>query len=156
MPGLRALEKWAVQLGGGRNHRRSLGDGILIKDNHLAILRGQGLTVARACRLARERGPHGLRVVVEAESMHQVCEALQGEADVVLLDNMGPAQVREAVAIIKGRALIEASGGITLENARDMAAAGADFLSIGALTHSAPAADLSMTITPVATSRRTR
>jgi nicotinate-nucleotide pyrophosphorylase (carboxylating) len=149
---LRALEKWAVRLGGGTNHRHSLGDGILIKDNHLALLRARGQSVTDACRLARERGPHGLRIIVEAQSLAQVREALQGNADVILLDNMTPAQVREAVGVVKGRALVEVSGGITLDIAGDMAAAGADYLSIGALTHSAPAANISMDI--VATARR--
>jgi nicotinate-nucleotide pyrophosphorylase (carboxylating) len=157
-PGLRVLEKWAVRLGGGMNHRYSLGDGILIKDNHVALLRARGQSVTDACRLARERGSHGLRIVVEAQSLPQVREALKGSADVILLDNMTPAEVREAVGVIKGRALIEVSGGITLEIASEMAAAGADYLSIGALTHSAPAANLSMDIVagkrPVRTARR--
>jgi len=155
-PGLRALEKWAVQLGGGFNHRHSLGDGILIKDNHLALLHAQGRSVADACRLARERGPHGLRIIVEAHSLAHVREALAGESDVILLDNMTPAQVRQAVAIIKGRALVEVSGGITLDLAGEMAAAGTDYLSIGALTHSAPAANLSMDIVATTGSRRSR
>jgi nicotinate-nucleotide pyrophosphorylase (carboxylating) len=148
-PGLRALEKWAVRLGGGLNHRHSLADGLLIKDNHLALLKAQNIRTAEACRLARERGPHGLRVIVEAESLPQAREALAGQADVILLDNMSSTEVKEAVEIIKGRALVEVSGGITLENVRDMAAAGADFISIGALTHSAPAADLSMELIPL-------
>jgi nicotinate-nucleotide pyrophosphorylase (carboxylating) len=145
-PGLRALEKWAVTLGGGFNHRQSLGDGVLIKDNHLSLLRSQGLTVTQACRLARERAPHGLNVIVEAESLKDVRAALEGQADVILLDNMTPSMVREAVGLIKGRALIEVSGGMTLDKVQAMAAAGADFISIGALTHSAPAVDLSMDI----------
>jgi nicotinate-nucleotide pyrophosphorylase (carboxylating) len=145
-PGLRALEKWAVRLGGGMNHRHSLGDGMLIKDNHLALLRACGQSVTDACRLAREHGRHGLRIIVEAQSIAEVREALKGSADVILLDNMTPAQVREAVAVIKGRALIEVSGGVTLDIAGEMAASGADYLSIGALTHSAPAANLSMDI----------
>jgi nicotinate-nucleotide pyrophosphorylase (carboxylating) len=153
-PGLRALEKWAVQLGGGFNHRHSLGDGILIKDNHLALLYAQGHSVTDACRLARERGPHGLRIIVEAQSLAHVREALTGGADVILLDNMTPAQVRQAVAVIKGRALVEVSGGITLDLAGEMAAAGADYLSIGALTHSAPAANLSMDIVATRQSRK--
>lgn len=153
-PGLRALEKWAVRLGGGLNHRHSLGDGILIKDNHLALLRAQGRSVTDACRLARERGPHGLRIIVEAQSLAQVREALTGKADVILLDNMTPAQVRQAAGVIKGRALVEVSGGITLEIAGEMAAAGADYLSIGALTHSAPAANLSMDIVATTRSRQ--
>jgi nicotinate-nucleotide pyrophosphorylase (carboxylating) len=143
-PGLRALEKWAVQLGGGLSHRRSLGDGLLIKDNHLAVLRARGVGLAQACRLARERGPHGLRVAVEVQSLAEVKEALTGGADLILLDNLTPAQVRTAVARIKGRALVEVSGGLTLALAPAMAAAGADYLSIGALTHSAPAANLSL------------
>ncbi|GIW53826.1 MAG: hypothetical protein KatS3mg082_0230 [Nitrospiraceae bacterium] len=154
VPGLRALEKWAVRLGGGWNHRHSLGDGVLIKDNHLALLRGRGLHVADACRLARERSPHGLRIIVEAESLEEIREALNGGADVILLDNMAPATVRLAVDMIKGRALVEVSGGITLENVREMAEAGANFISIGALTHSAPAADISMDILPLRTRRR--
>ena len=148
-PGLRSLEKWAVRLGGGMNHRQSLGDGMLIKDNHLSALRAQGRGVAEACRTARDRGPHGVRIIVEAQSLADVRDAVRGAADVILLDNMSPAQVREAVGLIKGRALAEVSGGITLETAREMAAAGADYLSIGALTHSAPAADISMDLTPV-------
>ena len=153
-PGLRALEKWAVRLGGGQNHRHSLGDGILIKDNHLALLRARGHSVTDACRLARERGAHGMRIIVEAQSLSQVREALTGSADVVLLDNMTPAQVREAVGVIKGRALIEVSGGITLDIAGEMAASGADYVSIGALTHSAPAANLSMDIVAGERSRK--
>jgi len=148
-PGLRSLEKWAVRLGGGMNHRQSLGEGMLIKDNHLSALRAQGRGVADACRLARDRGPHGVRIIVEAQSLVEVREAVRGAADIVLLDNMSPAQVREAVGLIKGRALAEVSGGISLETAREMAAAGADYLSIGALTHSAPAVDISMDLTPL-------
>jgi nicotinate-nucleotide pyrophosphorylase (carboxylating) len=155
VPGLRALEKWAVRLGGGWNHRRSLGDGILIKDNHLALLRTRGLNIADACRLARERSPHGLRIIVEVESLKQIREALDGAADVILLDNMSPSTVRRAVNLIKGRALVEVSGGITLENVREMAAAGANFISVGALTHSAPAAEISMDILPLGNRRRT-
>ena len=155
-PGLRELEKWAVRLGGGANHRRSLGDGLLIKDNHLALLQAQGIGVAAACRLARERGPHGLRVIVEARTLREVREAVAGEADVILLDNMTPALVREAVGLIKGRALVEVSGGVTLATVREFAAAGADFISIGALTHSAPAANLSMDLTAGRRSRRPR
>jgi nicotinate-nucleotide pyrophosphorylase (carboxylating) len=114
-PGLRALEKWAVHLGGGRNHRFSLGDGVLIKDNHLAVLRSTGIDVAGACRLARAGAPHGLRIEVEAKSLQEVKEALAGKADIILLDNMSAALVRQAVALIKKRALVEVSGGITLQ-----------------------------------------
>jgi nicotinate-nucleotide pyrophosphorylase (carboxylating) len=143
-PGLRTLEKWAVALGGGKNHRFSLGDGVLIKDNHLAALRSTGVDVAGACRLARAGAPHGLRIEVEAKTMQEVREALAGKADIILLDNMSPALVRQAVALIKRRALVEVSGGMTLQTVAAMAEAGADFISVGALTHSAPAANLSM------------
>ena len=146
-PGLRALEKWAVHLGGGRNHRFSLGDGVLIKDNHLAVLRSTGIDVAGACRLARAGAPHGLRIEVEAKTLQEVKEALAGKADIILLDNMSAALVRQAVALIKKRALVEVSGGITLQTIADMAQAGVDFISVGALTHSAPAADLSLDLT---------
>lgn len=146
-PGLRALEKWAVHLGGGRNHRFSLGDGVLIKDNHLAVLRSTGIDVAGACRLARAGAPHGLRIEVEAKNLQEVKEALAGKADIILLDNMSAALVRQAVALIKKRALVEVSGGITLQTIADMAQAGVDFISVGALTHSAPAADLSLDLT---------
>ncbi|MCS6288698.1 MAG: carboxylating nicotinate-nucleotide diphosphorylase [Nitrospira sp.] len=146
-PGLRALEKWAVHLGGGRNHRFSLGDGVLIKDNHLAVLRSTGVDVAGACRLARAGAPHGLCIEVEAKSLQEVKEALAGKADIILLDNMSPALVQKAVALIKKRALVEVSGGITLQTVADMAQAGVDFISVGALTHSAPAADLSLDLT---------
>lgn len=148
-PGLRALEKWAVRLGGGHNHRFSLSDGLLIKDNHLALLHAERVGLAQACRQARAAGPHGLKVIVEVQQLGEVKEVLSGEADVILLDNMTPSQVRQAVGRIKGRALVEVSGGITLANARDMAMAGADFLSIGALTHSAPASDLSLDLRAV-------
>lgn len=146
LPGLRALQKWAVRLGGGRNHRGSLGDGLLIKDNHLALLRARRVDLTAACRLARDRGPQGQRVIVEAASLADVKQALAGEADVILLDNMGPDQVRACVELVKGRALIEVSGGISLANVREMAAAGAGAISIGALTHSAPAANLSLDV----------
>ncbi|HJT20935.1 MAG TPA: carboxylating nicotinate-nucleotide diphosphorylase [Nitrospira sp.] len=146
LPGWRALQKWAVALGGGTNHRFSLGDGILIKDNHLALLRKNGSAVRAACRAVRPRATKTAPVIVEVESLSEVRQALEGEADIILLDNMRPAQVRKAVKLIDGRALVEVSGGITLENVRAMAAAGADRISIGALTHSAPAANLSLII----------
>jgi nicotinate-nucleotide pyrophosphorylase (carboxylating) len=145
-PGLRVLEKWAVRLGGGYNHRFSLSDGLLIKDNHLALLQVDG--IENACRQARDSGPHGVRVIVEVQTLADVKQAVNGKADVILLDNMASSLVKKAVELIKGRASIEVSGGITLANARDMAQAGADFLSIGALTHSAPAADLSLDLSP--------
>lgn len=145
-PGLRALEKWAVRLAGGYNHRSSLHDGILIKDNHLMVLASNNISLSQACRLAKQQAPHGLRISVEVESLAQVREALQGKADIILLDNMSPSKIQEAVKIVKGQALVEVSGGITLQNIRDFANIGIDIISIGALTHSAPAKDLSMEI----------
>ena len=146
IPGVRLLQKWAVRLGGGQNHRHSLSDGILIKDNHLAFLRSQGFELDKVCKLARQHRPHYLKVCVEADTIKQVRLAMKGGPDLVLLDNMTPKMVAQAVEIIRGRALIEVSGGITLENVRAMAAAGADFISIGALTHSAPAKNISLTL----------
>ena len=149
LPGLRALEKWAVTLGGGTNHRFSLSDGIMIKDNHIALLGQAGLSLADGCRRARERAPHHLRMIVEVDTLEQIPMALDGGADVILLDNMPPADVRRAIDLIKGRALVEVSGGVTLATVRDYAAAGADFISVGALTHSAPAANISLDLSPI-------
>lgn len=145
-PGLRALEKWAVTLGGGHHHRHSLGDGVLIKDNHLELA---GQDVASACRLARTRAPRGLKIEVETRTLGEVRAALDGKADIILLDNMPLPTIQRAVKLIKHRAAIEVSGGVTLANVRKIAAAGPDRISIGALTHSAPAADLSMDIVPI-------
>lgn len=153
-PGLRALEKWAVRLGGGKNHRFSLHDGILIKDNHLIVMASQRMNITQTCLLARQHAPHGLRICVEVETVAQVRQALKGKADVLLLDNMPPDHVRQAIDITQRQALVEVSGGITLDNARDMAEAGPDFISIGALTHSAPSMDLSMDIVPLRTKSR--
>ena len=144
-PGLRLLEKWAVTLGGGLNHRHGLADGILIKDNHLAL---DGGDVARACRLTRERAPHGLKIEVEVRTLAEVQAALDGAADIILLDNMDLPTIRQSVDLIKGRALIEVSGGVTLATIREIAALGPDMISVGALTHSAPAANLSMDLVP--------
>jgi nicotinate-nucleotide pyrophosphorylase (carboxylating) len=154
IPGWRALQKWAVTLGGGTNHRRSLGDGILIKDNHLALLQHNRQATEAACRLTRARVPSTRQVIVEVESLSQLRQALAGKADIILLDNMTPARVRRAVKLIKDRALVEVSGGITLKNVRAMAAAGADRISIGALTHSAPAANVSLVLTPLPSPHR--
>jgi nicotinate-nucleotide pyrophosphorylase (carboxylating) len=153
-PGLRILEKWAVRLGGGFNHRFSLDDGILIKDNHLLVLSAHKISLSQACRLVRQQAPHGLRISVEVETMAQVRQALQGKADVILLDNMSPPKIQQAVEIIKGQALVEVSGGITMRNIRDMAKTGVDIISTGALTHSAPALDLSMDIIPLGSKRK--
>ena len=148
IPGLRRLEKWAVALGGGTNHRMSLSDGVLIKDNHLVLLEAQGTTIREACRKAKERLSHHFRICVEVETLEQIDQALDGGADVLLLDNMSPPLVREAVGLVKGRAQTEVSGGITIENVREYAATGVDSISIGALTHSAPAVDISLDVLP--------
>lgn len=149
LPGWRALQKWAVALGGGVNHRLSLGDGVLIKDNHLALLRPGKQAVRSACRLAKANTRSSMPIIVEAESLSEVRQALAGKADIILLDNMTPVMVRRSVKLINGRAIVEVSGGITLKTVRAMAAAGADRISIGALTHSAPAASLSLVLAPV-------
>ncbi|MBX3235139.1 MAG: carboxylating nicotinate-nucleotide diphosphorylase [Nitrospiraceae bacterium] len=155
-PGLRRLEKWAVALGGGRNHRFSLGDAILIKDNHLALLHAESGNVTEACLRARNRSRRKFLVEVEAKTLEEVRQALAGRADVILLDNMSPAMVRKAVAVIKGQAKIEVSGGITLSTVRRMAQARPDFISVGALTHSAPAVNLSMDLFPLPRTGRRR
>ena len=148
VPGLRMLEKYAVTCGGGRNHRIGLDDGVLIKDNHIALAGG----IEEAVRRAREIAGHLHKIEVETASLEQVKQALQANADIVMLDNMTPDQVRECVAVVKGsapedrRALTEASGGITLDNVRAYAEAGVDLISIGAITHSAPAVDISFKI----------
>ena len=149
LPGLRRLEKWAVALGGGTNHRMTLSDGVLIKDNHLVLLEAQGTTLREACRKAKEGLSRHFQICVEVETLEHITQALDGGADVLLLDNMSPSLVREALDLIKGRAHTEASGGITLANVREYAATGVDSISIGALTHSAPAADISLDVHPV-------
>ena len=149
VPGLRRLEKWAVALGGGTNHRMTLSDGVLIKDNHLVLLEAQGTPLREACRKARARLSRHFRICVEVETIEQIDQALDGGADALLLDNMPPALVREALDLVKGRAHTEVSGGITLGNVREYAATGVDSISIGALTHSAPAVDISLDVLPV-------
>ena len=144
IPGLRALQKYAVRAGGGRNHRQNLGDGILIKDNHIAALRAQGMSLADTVRLAEERAPHTIKIEVEVTSMEEVQEALDGGAHLILLDNMSVEQMRQAVRLVDGRAMLEASGGITLESVRAIAETGVDLISSGALTHSAKALDISL------------
>jgi nicotinate-nucleotide pyrophosphorylase (carboxylating) len=143
-PGLRSLEKHAVKAGGGENHRMSLGDGVLIKDNHLAALRSQGLNIKEIVAKARQNAPQRLPVEVEVGTVSEALEAVEAGADIVMLDNMNLEDMRKAVKSIHGRALIEASGGITLDNVRAVAETGVDFVSIGALTHSARALDISL------------
>lgn len=142
IPGWRALEKAAVRCGGCANHRSSLGEHVLIKDNHVAAAG----SIGRAVAAARRAAPHVARVEVEVGSLVQVRAGLRAGADVILLDNLSPARVAQAVRLIAGRALVEVSGGITLANIRDYALPGVDVISVGALTHSAPAADLSLEV----------
>ncbi len=142
-PGLRALEKAAVRHGGGHNHRFGLTDGVLIKDNHLAAVGGAN-RVARAVALARQGAPHTLRIEIEVTTLDELAQALEAGADIVLLDNMEVAALRKAVAMTAGRALLEASGRVTLETVAEIAATGVDLISVGALTHSAPALDISL------------
>ena len=144
-PGLRALEKYAVRMGGGRNHRYALDDGILIKDNHIAAAGGIGVAIVRA----RQHAPHLLKIEVECETFEQVQQALDAGADVILLDNMSIGQQKEAVTLIRqrdARVRIEASGniGTNPERLAAVAATGVDFISLGALTHSAPNFDVSL------------
>jgi nicotinate-nucleotide pyrophosphorylase (carboxylating) len=141
LPGWRQLEKYAICAGGGRNHRVDLSSGILIKDNHLAALDGN---IELAVRRSREIAPSGMKVEVECETKEQVADALAAGVDIIMLDNMSPDQMRDCVAMINGRAIIEASGGVNLSNVRAVAEAGVDWISIGALTHSAPALNLAL------------
>jgi nicotinate-nucleotide pyrophosphorylase (carboxylating) len=143
-PGLRLLEKHAVRAGGGENHRMSLGDAILIKDNHLAALCRQGLSIKEIVAKARRDSPERLSVEVEVATAREASEAVEAGADIVMLDNMSLEDMREAVNSIGGRALVEASGGIALDNVRAVAETGVDSISIGALTHSVRALDISL------------
>lgn len=157
-PGLRSLEKYAVRVGGGENHRMNLSEGILIKDNHLVALRSQGLNIKEIVARARQNAPLSSRgakrrsnlrarrtqVEVEVRTVSEALEAVEAGADIVMLDNMNLEDMRKAVKSIHGRALIEASGGVTLDNVRAVAETGVDFISIGALTHSAKALDISL------------
>ncbi len=139
-PGLRALERYAVRVGGGHNHRDDLGSAVLIKDNHVAACGG----VRAAIERARASAPHTAKIECEVDSLDQLDEALAAGADIVLLDNMSTALVVEAVGRSRGRALLEASGGMTLARVAELARAGVDAISVGALTHSVPAADVGL------------
>ncbi|MBP3977880.1 carboxylating nicotinate-nucleotide diphosphorylase [Microbacterium sp. BLY] len=143
-PGLRAFERHAVASGGGRNHRYSLSDAVMAKDNHLAVLRRSGLDLATALRDALSRLPHTAHVVVEVDRLDQIPAVLDGGAHTVLLDNFSLADLREGVALIGGRATVEASGGVDLATVRAIAETGVDVISVGALTHSARALDLGL------------
>ena len=141
-PGLRALEKYAVRAGGGMNHRFALNDAVLIKDNHVAIAGG----VAEAIRRARAGVGHMVKIEVEVDTLEQLGEAMREGVDAVLLDNMTPAQLREAVAIVDGRAITEASGSVTLATVAAVAASGVDLISVGWCTHSAPTLDIGLDV----------
>jgi nicotinate-nucleotide pyrophosphorylase (carboxylating) len=143
-PGLRALEKYAVRAGGGANHRFGLYDAIMLKDNHLALLAAHGVGLGEAVGRARAAAGPMVRIEVEAETVEQARAAAEAGADLILLDNMGPAALRASVAAVAGRAQLEASGGITLETVRAVAETGVDYISVGALTHSARALDIGL------------
>jgi nicotinate-nucleotide pyrophosphorylase (carboxylating) len=149
LPGLRAFEKYAVRCGGGVNHRFGLDDAILIKDNHIAVVGG----VAEAVRAARAHAGHLVKIEVEVDTLEQLAEAIDAEPDAILLDNMPPDQLRTAVKMVGGRAVTEASGGITADTIAAIAETGVDMISSGWLTHSAPALDLALDIA-VSRSRR--
>ncbi len=139
-PGWRQLEKYAVRCGGGGNHRMGLFDGILIKDNHIAAVGG----VSAAVKLARSKGPRGLKIRVEVESTEAAREAIDAGADALLVDNQPPSTIAEVVALAAGRVRVETSGGVSLETVAEIARTGTDEISVGALTHSAPAADIAL------------
>lgn len=142
VPGLRLLEKYAVRMGGGVNHRFGLDDGVLIKDNHIASVG----SITEAVRRAKKDVPHTVKVEVEVEDLSGLDEAIAAGADAVLLDNMTPDQVRDAVERAPGRVLLEVSGGVTLDNVREYASTGVDLISVGAITHSAPSIDVALEV----------
>jgi nicotinate-nucleotide pyrophosphorylase (carboxylating) len=140
IPGLRMLEKYAVKCGGGQNHRFNLSDMILIKDNHIALAGG----ITQALDSVKKNAPKSLKIEVETENLNQVKEALQGSADIIMLDNFNLEEMRQAVKLIAGKAIVEASGNVNLENVREIADTGVDQISVGRITHSAPGVDISM------------
>lgn len=143
-PGLRSLEKYAVRAGGGFNHRRDLSDTMMIKDNHLTVIEALGLSVSGAIRQARQALPHTSKIEIEVDRFDQISEALEAGADIILLDNMSAEDLIKAVSLINGRAITEASGGVTLATISEIAKTGVDVISVGALTHSAPALDIGL------------
>ena len=153
-PGMRLLEKYAVAMGGGRNHRFSLSDGILIKDNHLATLRTHGLTLKEIVGQAKLSAPEGIKVEVEVTNLKEAREAVEADADIIMFDNMTPAKMRAAVKLVPDDIYTEASGGITLKNVRAVAETGVNFISVGALTHSAKALDISLEFEPIKPKRK--
>jgi nicotinate-nucleotide pyrophosphorylase (carboxylating) len=147
-PGLRILEKYAVRMGGAQNHRMHLGDGILIKDTHLAVMRALGMDLASIVAMAREEAPPGIQVEVEVATVAEAVMAARAGADIVMLDNMSPDEMRRAVSQLPEGVMTEASGGVNLDNVRDVAETGVDIISVGALTHSMKALDISLQIDP--------
>ena len=149
VPGLRMLQKYAVRVGGGQNHRMNLGDGVLIKDNHLTAAGSRGVGLGDAIREAQRQAAGKSNIEVEVESINQAREALAAKVDIIMLDNMNLEEMRQVVELAQGRTLIEASGGITLENVRTVAETGVDLISVGALTHSTTALDVSLEFEPL-------
>ena len=145
-PGFRSLQKYAVRMGGGTNHRQNLGDGILIKDNHIRTLALEGMSLKDVIKKAHANASHTIKIEVEVEDLAQVKEALESGAQIILLDNMTPIEMGKAVALCDGKAITEASGGINLSSVRAVAESGVDLISVGALTHSAPDLDISLDI----------
>ena len=143
-PGLRLLEKYAVLMGGGKNHRLHLGDGILIKDNHLAALRALGMSLKDIIARAKQNAPKGMKVEVEVTTAQEAMEAAEAGADIIMLDNMKPEEMRHIVNLLNGQVKTEASGGITLANVQDAAATGVNIISVGALTHSPKALNINL------------
>ena len=146
VPGMRWLDKYAVRMGGGFNHRMSLSDGVLVKDNHLAVVKARGESFKAMVARIRQRTSHLVKIQVEVESLEEATEAAEAGADALLLDGMSPEQMEGVVRRYTGRILIEASGGITLENVRRVAETGVDLISVGALTHSPRALDISLDV----------
>ena len=144
VPGLRYLDKYAVRAGGGMNHRLNLADGILVKDNHIAALRSQGSGLKETAKIAIERAPHTIKVEVEVTNLEELQEALEAGTHIIMLDNMSLENMRRAVEMVNGKAVVEASGGINLETVRAVAETGVDFISVGGLTHSVKALDISV------------
>ena len=147
-PGLRLLEKYAVRMGGGQNHRLHLGDGILIKDNHLVALRGLGMSLKDIVTKAKQNAPQGLKVEVEVNTTQEALDAVEAGADIIMLDNMSPEEMRHVASLMPRQVKIEASGGITLDNVQTVAGTGVNLISVGALTHSSKALDISLELEP--------
>lgn len=144
LPGLRMLEKYAVRLGGGQNHRFHLADGILIKDNHIAALKQMGMNMKDIVSKAKQYAPEGMKIEIEVNSIEQANEATAAGADIIMLDNMAIFDMNQVVKVTLGKVKFEASGGINLDNVRDIAMTGVDYISIGAIIHSAKALDFSL------------